>query len=449
MKSRGLFGTSGIRGDGEKLFTDQFCFDLARTFSIFLDNYKEKGGIAIGLDPRGTSPRIKDAMEAGLVYEKREVFDQGATPVPSMCYIMKTSEKYAGSIMVSGSHIQPHLNGIKFFAFEEEILKHHEKEIENIFSKIRNKIHFKKAVDYEIHDENKANDEYKEMLVKIADAPYPKWRVVVDPGDGAQSDTMPQVLKRLGVDVIELHATIQGKFYARDTEHIPDMMDLINSVKKEKADFGIGYDADGDRVVFVDEKGNFIPGDYSACIIAKESLGSRTVTPISTSQVVDHIGRKVYRTKVGAPYVIEKMKDYNIRYGFEPNGGAIFSEIMLTRDGGSTSIKLLDILKRKNKKLSELMEELPKFYSFKDKVDYKWELQSTILSEAKKVFKGIKTDETDGLKIWLDKETWMLFRSSQNAPEFRIFVESASEVKAKELSEKGVSLVKNIVKRSE
>lgn len=445
MKKRGLFGTSGIRGDGEKLFTDQFCFDLGRTFSIFLEKHNESGGIAIGLDPRGTSPRIKDAIEAGLIFEKREIYDQGATPVPSICYVMKISENYAGSIMVSGSHIQSHLNGVKFFAFDEEILKKHEKEIENIYDDIKNDISFIKAVEYEIHDENKANEEYKEMLIRIADSPYPNWRVVVDPGDGAQSDTMPQVLKRLGVDVIELHATIQGKFFARDTEHLPDMIDLINSVKKEKADFGIGYDADGDRVVFVDENGKFIPGDYSACIIAKESIGSRIVTPISTSQVVDHIDRKVYRTKVGAPYVVEKMKEYNIRYGFEPNGGAIFSELMLTRDGGSTTIKLLNILKRKNRKLSELVKELPKFYSFKDKVDYKWELQELILSEAKKNFKGIKIDETDGLKIWFDKETWMLFRSSQNAPEFRIFAESNNEEKAKELSKNGVALVKDLV----
>ena len=196
--------------------------------------------------------------------------------------------------------------------------------------------------------------------------------------------------------------------------------------------------------MFVDENGNFIPGDYSACLIAKESGGSRVVTPISTSQVVDHIERKVYRTKVGSPYVIEKMKENNIRYGFEPNGGAIFSEIMLTRDAGATTIKLLNILKNKNMKLNEAIAELPKFYSFKDKVDYKWELQEKILSEAKKVFRGIKKDERDGIKIWIDKTSWILFRSSQNAPEFRIFAESENEHKAKELFNEGLALVKRL-----
>ena len=445
MTERSLFGTSGIRGHAEKLFTNQFCFDLGRTFSKFLDENDQKGGVAIGLDPRGSSPRIKDAIITGLNYERREVFDQGATPVPSMCYVMKISDYYAGSIMVSGSHIQSNLNGVKFFAFDEEILKKHESEIENIYKTLKEEINYEPNTDMDVHDEPRANEEYKEMLVKLANGKYPKWNVVVDPGDGAQSDTMPHVLSRLGVNVIELHATIQGDFYARDTEHIPDMRELIDKVKNENVDFGVGYDADGDRVVFVDENGQFIPGDYSAALIAKYTHSDIVVTPISTSQVVDHIGKTIERTKVGAPYVVERMKETGSGYGFEPNGGAIFSDIMMTRDGGSTTIKFLNILKEKNSKISELIGELPKFYSSKTKVDYKWELQDEILNEAKNQFKGINSDDRDGIKIWIDETSWILFRSSQNAPEFRVFAESDQDEKAKNLMNQGLELVKGIV----
>ena len=150
---KSLFGTSGIRGSAEKLFTNQFCFDIGRTFAIFLDRHNQGGGIAIGIDPRGSSPRIKDAIEAGLIYEKREIFDQGASPVPAICYILKISDYYAGSVMVSGSHIQPHLNGVKFFAFDEEILKKHEAEIETIYKSIKNKIRYREGEEYEIQTE--------------------------------------------------------------------------------------------------------------------------------------------------------------------------------------------------------------------------------------------------------------------------------------------------------
>ena len=113
--NKSFFGTSGIRGDAEKLFTNQFCFDLGRTFAIYLNQKGCEGGVAIGTDPRGSSPRIKSAVEKGLWYEKREVFDQGATPVPSMCYVLQTNPFYAGSLMVTGSHIKSNLNGLKFF----------------------------------------------------------------------------------------------------------------------------------------------------------------------------------------------------------------------------------------------------------------------------------------------------------------------------------------------
>ena len=96
-----------------------------------------------------------------------------------------------------------------------------------------------------------------------------------------------------------------------------------------KAVLGIGYEADGDRVVFIDEKGQFIPGDYSGALIAKYADGQAVVTPINTSQVVEHIGKKVIRTKVGSPYVVKAMKDKNIPFGFEGNGGGVSSEIMI------------------------------------------------------------------------------------------------------------------------
>src|SRR5690349_10959286 len=115
-----LFGTSGIRGDAEKLFTNQFCFDLGRAFSKFLDHHKLEGVVAVGMDPRGSSPRIKDAFKAGLDYEKREIYDEGACPVPSMCYILQLDDYIVGSVMITGSHIKDYLNGIKFFVFDGE-----------------------------------------------------------------------------------------------------------------------------------------------------------------------------------------------------------------------------------------------------------------------------------------------------------------------------------------
>lgn len=439
-----LFGTSGIRGDAESLFTNQFSFDLGRTFAKFLDNHKKKGLVAIGMDPRESSPRIKKAIISGLIFEKREVADQGVAPIPSLNYILKASSDYAGSIMVSGSHIKPHLNGVKFFAFEEEILKEHESEIEEIYSSLKEKEPYQdidlKLVIYE----ERAKEEYVNYLIGKAKKPYPKWKVVVDAGNGAQSDVAPYVLKYLGLDVVELNTSIQENFLSRDTEVEGDFLDLQEKVKETKADFGIGYDSDGDRCVFVDEKGNFIPGDYTGALIASRTAKDSVVTPINTSQVIEKVCKKVYRTKVGSPYVVSKMKETASNFGFEANGGGIFSE-MHSRDGGRSTIEVLNILAESKKSLSTLILGLPQYFLARDKVEYRWELKERIIEEARSKFKGVRVDETDGLKIWLDDETWILFRSSQNAPEFRVFAESNSKSKARSLLLEGINLVKDVI----
>lgn len=444
MIKKSLFGTSGIRGDAEKLFTNQFSFDIGRAFAKFLiENRKVVGTVAVGMDPRESSPRIIKYFGSGIIYEKLDVADEGITPVPAINSILKANTDYAGSVMISGSHIKPYLNGIKFFAFGEEILKEHEAQIERIWRGIKDLVPAKDFSD-KFFDENRANDTYIEYLLNSKKTEFPKWKVVVDPGCGAQSDVISFVLKQLIVDVIEINASVQQNFMSRDTEVEGDFEELQKKVLEEKADFGVGYDSDGDRVVFIDEKGNFIPGDYSGALIAKESGRKQIVTPINSSQLIERIGVKAIRTKVGSPYVVAAMKKNNIGFGYEANGGCIFEE-MHSRDGGRTTIEMMNILAAAGKKLSELMKELPEYFVKRDKIEYEWSQYEQIIKAVKEEFSPQKIEELDGVKLWLDTDTWILFRSSQNAPEFRVFVESPDEKRSEELLKKGLELVKNAI----
>lgn len=446
MGKKGLFGTSGIRGDAQEFFTNQFCFDIGRSFGKFLKNHKQQGLVAIGMDPRLSSPRIKRFVASGIISEGFEVRDQGIVPIPAINYILIAASEYSGSLMISGSHIKPHLNGIKFFANKEEISKEYEAELEQIYSQIREKT---EAIDFSdrIVFEERAKNAYQEMLLSLANTPYPLWKIVVDSGNGATSDTLPQVYKTMGLNVIEINTNVQEEFMSRDTEVEGDFKQLQEKVLEEKADFGVGFDSDGDRVIFVSETGEYIPGDYSGALIARDSDSKAVVTPVNTSSVIDEIGKTVYRTKVGSPYVVAKMKETGSSFGFEANGGGISAEIMFSRDAGGTSIKILNILAKSGKKLSQLVAELPKLYIARDKVDYEWSLKDKILEAAREEFKGIRKDETDGLKIWLEDHTWILFRSSQNAPEFRVFAESRSHSSAYGLLKKGIKLVEDIVNK--
>ncbi len=442
-----LFGSSGIRGDAKDFFTDQTSFDLGRVFAILLTRHQATGPIVVGMDPRESSPRIKTALIKGFRYEKRDVFDDGVTPIPSMNWILLSNPSIAGSVMVSGSHVKPHLNGLKFFAFGEEILKVHEEEIQEIYNNEKEKIKIDTIIDEVLEKpiaESQAKASYIEYILSRAKLPFKKIKVVIDAGNGAQSKVAPEILNRLGFEVIELNTNIQDVFMSRDTEVSGDFEELQKKVVSENADLGIGYDSDGDRVAFVDENGGFITGDYSGSLIAMSIDTEKIVTPINTSSVAEKTGKEVIRTKVGSPFVVGKMKEVGAKFGFEANGGGIFSE-MHSRDGGRSTVEFLNLLNSKNMKASELVATLPKYYINRDKIDYELTLKDKILDEARKEFKGIKTDETDGLKIWIDEDTWILFRSSANAPEFRVFVESLNEVKSNQLLERGLNLVKSIV----
>ncbi|MBI1872170.1 hypothetical protein HYS10_01995 [Candidatus Collierbacteria bacterium] len=208
---------------------------------------------------------------------------------------------------------------------------------------------------------------------------------------------------------------------------------------------GVGFDSDGDRVVFVDKGGNFIPGDYSGTIMAKWNASDTVICPINVSNVINYIGKEVIRTKVGSPFVIAGMKKYGANFGFESNGGCIHEDMMMSRDGGTTFIKMLNILKWSQKELHELVAELPKSYIRRSKFNCPVEKFELILSKAKSFMKSQQIDETDGIKLILDKDTWVLFRPSGNAPEFRVFVESNRETKANQLLDQSLSFAKQFI----
>ena len=133
MDTKKLFGTSGIRGNATELFTQKFCFDIGRTFVEFLKRKNLLSPIAVGMDPRLSSPRIKNDLFKGLATSGMELYDEGVTPIPSMNWLIKNTEVKA-AVMITGSHIAPELNGLKFYAHDEEISEEDEREIEKIYA---------------------------------------------------------------------------------------------------------------------------------------------------------------------------------------------------------------------------------------------------------------------------------------------------------------------------
>lgn len=439
-----LFGTNGIRGDAEKFFTNDFCFKIASAYAFYLrNNLGINSPIALGYDPRPSSFRILKWITNGLLSQKLTVYDEGVVPSPCLTYFTKVSEAKVG-IMITGSHVREDMNGLKLYIQGEEVSKIQEAEIEAVYEKLES-ILKPKAYEGLVKSETRAAEFYKNMLVKLADGNFKGKGVVLDAGNGTQSEIIPEVLNALGVKIFKINCDLSNPLMSRDTETSGAFLDLEKTVLSQSADFGIGFDSDGDRAVFVTNQGQMLTGDVSCSLIAKFGPGEYVVTPINTSSVVEHIGKKVERTKVGATQVAARMKEVGASYGFEANGGGISAEIFYGRDGGTTLIKMLKILRSTKKDLQTLVNELPRFYQVREKVDCPKELNEKIIAGARERKKDLNLNELDGLKFTYPNGDWILFRASGNAPEFRVFTESKDKQTAERLNKEGMDFVKSFI----
>ena len=441
-----LFGTSGIRGPADTLFTDDFCRRLGFSFGSWLISQGKTGFIAVAMDPRDSSPRIKAGLIIGLSACGWEIEDHGVIPTPALTYYTQKSAHIGGGLMVTGSHITADLNGVKLFVNGEEVTKDHEPQIEASFSQSVPPGD-PSSLEPVVTASNAARDLYLDLLKNLADLPYPKWKIILDTANGTQTQVMRQLLPDLGLDTdCTGDCDIQSPYFVpRDTETQNSFTDLIRHLLSSHADLGVGFDVDGDRVIFIDEKGRYVPGDFSCSLLALASDSASIVTPISTSDVVDEIGKKVYRTPVGSTFVIAAMKRFGAKFGFEPNGGGISSEILYGRDGGTTLIKLLNLLKNQKLSLSSALDALPKYHLFRDKLDCPFSRYDDVYQKVKQKYSRYPINSLDGRKIDFGDHNWLLFRGSGNAPEFRVFSQSPDVNQAARLAREGLSLVKSVL----
>jgi phosphomannomutase/phosphoglucomutase len=223
------------------------------------------------------------------------------------------------------------------------------------------------------------------------------------------------------------------------------------------ADLGAAQDGDADRAIFIDEKGNYIWGDKSLALGAKfasKNKGGIVVTPVTTSSVLEDVvnenNGKIIRTAVGSPIVARVMIEEKAVFGGEENGGLIFPEMQYCRDSAMSIAKILEIMAKENKKLSELINEIPKYEVYKIKMpcpDDKKELVMKTITEKTKLDKNVlSVDKTDGVKLYLH-DGWVLMRPSGTEPIFRVYSESKDKKRAEILALTYKKLAEEIINK--
>ncbi|MGQ9759360.1 MAG: phosphoglucosamine mutase [Candidatus Methanomethylicaceae archaeon] len=427
-----LLSSSGIRGLAIRDISPELCMRVGLSISG-----KKRGEYVIGHDTRISSPLLADSLIDGLNAGGSDSIFLGLVPTPAVAYY---SKRFSGGVAVTASHNPPEYNGLKIFdergasvptSFYEEILSAPSQRYARWDS-------LGSRRDYDgLH-------EYIQFLSSFSDTRR-RWRVGLDPGNGATALTAPLVFRLCGHEVEAVNLAPDGNFPGRGPEPIePLLLTLAETIRKKSLDIGFAYDGDGDRFAILDENGRFLSQDLALGQMARfyvERHGGPIVVNVDSSSIIDFLvksaGGEVVRSRVGDPFVVEEIIKSNAVFGGEACGAWIFPRIFLCPDGVLSSILFLNFLDSIGAKASHLRSNLPSFFLERAKLPCRNELKEIFMGKLRERLIGIYPEaepySVDGLRLSWRDFTWALIRPSGTEPIIRITVESTDKEKTKGL----------------
>lgn len=429
-----LFGTDGVRGIPNESLTKELAIKLGHSAANLLKNHNNQ--IVIGRDTRESGDFLEQALVSGICAAGVNAIGVEVIPTPAIAYLAKKLSCCAG-VVISASHNPFQYNGIKFFdSTGIKLSESVEQEIENNLDLIRqyDNGNFSKDTD--------AYNIYKENLMKSIGESLKGVSIALDCANGSAYRIAPEVFN-------DEDATVYSFAYEPDGKNInfkcgstnPEFLE--SKVTEKGVDIGLAFDGDADRVIAVDEKGNQVDGDFIMAICAVDmkergvlknnSVVTTVMTNLGFHQAMERHGINVIQTSVGDKYVVDKMLETGCNLGGEQSGHIIFSDHEPTGDGILSGLKLIDVMNRKGKPLSELrkvMERLPQVLiniNVKDK---------SKLDTSEKVWKRVKEAEDE-----LKGRGRILVRPSGTESLVRVMIESDDHEHALETANEVAEIV--------
>ena len=427
-----IFREYDIRGMVGKDLTHDVVREIGRGYGTMMRNLGKKH-ITVGRDNRLSSKDFRDAIVEGILSTGIDVTDCGLIPTP-LLYFSLFHLPVDGGVQITGSHNPPEFNGFKLCVGKTTI---HGKEIQHVREIIESgKLSQGKGIlkEYDIITP------YLEM-VKSKIKLNKKLKVVLDGGNGTSGLIAPKLLRDLGCEVTELYCNLDGNFpnHFPDPTVVKNLTDLIKKVKDEKADVGIGYDGDADRIGVVDNEGNIIWGDQLMIIFARDILkrkkGAKVVFEVKCSQnlgndIKKHGGIPIMWA-AGHSLIKDKMLKENAEFGGEMSGHIFFKDGYFGFDDAIyASLRLLLILSNTNQKITEMLADVPKTFTTPEiRVDCpdeeKFEIVKNITADFKKEYDVI---DIDGARV-IFNGGWGLIRASNTQPVLVVRFEAETEEK--------------------
>jgi len=436
-----LFGTDGVRGPANRLLTPELAVRLARAAAA--QSIPDGGRVIVGRDTRVSGPMIEAALAAGFASAGVDVCLAGIIPTPAISYLIKDERAELGAV-ISASHNPPEDNGIKFF-------NRHGMKLD-----VDEEVAIEARMDHAPETPDRvgtiapleaAATRYAAFLAGVIDVEHVDFSgmtIVVDCAYGATAKIAPHVLRHLGATVIALHDTLDGHRINEGCGST-SLDPLRDAVRQHRADLGVAFDGDGDRVLLVDSDGKTIDGDRMIGIAALHLAASGDLAPpLVVTTVMSNMGLEtrlaeagidVVRTPVGDRHVLQRMHDISAMLGGEPSGHVIFSKHASTGDGILTAVKLLEIAHREGTDLGTLARSVPLFPLVLRNVPC---TSPTALAADARVREAVarQTDE-------LGTQGQILVRPSGTQPLVRILVEARDEAECTRIADILESALRN------
>ena len=448
-----IFRQYDIRGLVDKDLTQETVELLGKGIGTYF-RWNQRKEVALGRDCRLSSPLYSKALAKGLLSTGCEIVDLGIIPTP-LLYFTIYYKKMESGVIITGSHNPPEYNGFKMMVGEETL---YGAAIQDIFTIIQNedfieeKSTFKR--DYNIIPE------YQEYVLKNIKLEK-KLKVVVDAGNGTAGVVAVPIFKKMRCEVIELYCAMDGRF----PNHHPDptlpeaLEDLIRKVKETKADVGIAYDGDGDRIGIIDDEGNIIWGDVLMVLFARDILpsnpGAPIISEVKASKVlydeIEKLGGRPIMWKTGHSLIKKKIKEEKALLAGEMSGHIFFADRFFGFDDAIySSGRLLELLSRSDKRISQMLSDLPKTFSTPEiRIYASDEVKFKIVEEVKKeLSQKYPIIDIDGVRA-IYPGGWGLVRASNTQEVLVLRFEGNTEKDLENIESEVKQVIEEVIQRLE
>lgn len=452
---------SGIRGTIGGAQGDNLTpIDIVKFTTAYVRFMSEKHNgkrltIVVGRDARISGPMVNDIIEGTLVGCGADVINVGlcTTPGTEMAVI---THKADGGIIITASHNPKQWNALKLLNERGEFLNDAEgkrvlalaEDDDFVFPEVDA---IGRVVSCEDFNSRHIEQVLAMSLVDREAVRGRKFKVVVDAVNSVGGVVIPQLLRELGCEVVELNCEPNGQF-AHNPEPLPENLTEISEViVREKADLGVVVDPDVDRLALVCENGDMFGEEYTLVAVADYVLShtaGNTVSNLSSSRALRDVteahGGKYEASAVGEVNVVAKMKETGAVIGGEGNGGVIYPALHYGRDALVGVALFLSFLVKKGMTMTELRSTYPAYFASKNKIELTPAIDvDKVLLEMKDRYSGEKVNDIDGVKIDFP-ENWVHLRKSNTEPIIRIYTEAKSPEEADALAKKIIGEVKEI-----